>query len=43
VTAPAETPFGTLFDVTPDGQRFVVIVSSERDLSPIVVRLGPGR
>ena len=28
-----------MFDVTPDGQRFVVIVDSERDQSPITVRL----
>jgi Tol biopolymer transport system component len=31
---------GAVFDVTPDGQRFVIIVEGERDESPITVRLG---
>jgi hypothetical protein len=40
VTASADSTFGTMFDVTPDGQRFVVIMEGERSRSPITVRLG---
>ena len=37
---PADSTFGTMFDVTPAGQRFVVIMEDERSRSPHTVRLG---
>ncbi len=39
VALPRAVIGGAVFDVTPDGQRFVIIVEGERDESPITVRL----
>jgi eukaryotic-like serine/threonine-protein kinase len=39
VALPRGVTGSAIFDVTPDGQRFVIIVEGERDESPITVRL----